>query len=94
MEFRNKGVATTLLHSIWSPSNCYAWGLYTSSPMTIRALEKATMRNVDVDLIGKKLDKLKAVAYDIFPSTEWIDNYQDGIVDTKFFVDHKDLECC
>lgn len=39
----------------------------------------------------QKLDKLKSVAYDIFDDSSWIDNYSCGMVNTEFYVDHKDL---
>ena len=59
--------------------------------MTIKALERATMRKVDPNTINKKLDKLKSVAYDIFDDSSWIDNYSCGMVKTEFYVDHKGL---
>ena len=91
-EYQGNGIATKILFSIWSPSDCYAWGLYTSNPMTVATLEKATMRRVDVSLIEKRLDKLKSVAKDIFEDTSWIDNYSNGMVNTNFYVDHTQLE--
>lgn len=90
-QFRGNGIGSELLHSIWGLSDCYAWELFTSNPMTIKALERATMRKVDPNTINKKLDKLKSVAYDIFDDSSWIDNYSCGMVNTKFYVDHKDL---
>ena len=59
-QFRGNGIGSKLLHSIWGLSDCYAWGLFTSKPMTIKALERATMRKVDPNTINKKLDKLKS----------------------------------
>ena len=90
-QFRGNGIGSKLLHSIWGLSDCYAWGLFTSNPMTIKALERATMRKVDPNTINKKLDKLKSVAYDIFDDSSWIDNYSCGMVNTEFYVDHKGL---
>ena len=90
--YRNNRIATKMLHSIWQLSNCYAWGLYTSNPMTIKALENATMRKVNVALISKKIELLKTFAYDIFDNMDWIENYDNGIVDTNFYVDHSDLK--
>lgn len=90
-QFRGNGIGSKLLHSIWGLSDCYAWGLFTSNPMTIKTLERATMRKVDPNTINKKLDKLKSVAYDIFDDSSWIDNYSCGMVNTEFYVDHKGL---
>ena len=36
-QFRGNGIGSKLLHSIWGLSDCYAWGLFTSNPMTIKA---------------------------------------------------------
>ncbi len=67
-------------------------GLFTSNPMTINVLEKATMRKINVTTINKKIDKIKVVAYDIFDSSEWIESYRNGIVNTNYFVSHDNLQ--
>ena len=87
-EYRGNGIGTKLMHSIWGLSNCYAWGLFTSNPRTIRALEKATMRKVDLNQIEKKFEKIKDVAYDIFDDENWLELQEGGTVNTSFFVDH------
>lgn len=90
-DYRNNRIGQKLMYSIWGMSNRWAWGLYTSNPSTIRALEYATMRKVDVKKISKHIDEIRSIAYDIFDSTEWIDNYADGIVNTNFYVSHEDI---
>jgi len=42
--YRNEGVATNLLFSVWGFSDHYACGLVTSNPFAVRALESATRR--------------------------------------------------
>lgn len=90
-KYRNKRIATRMMRSIWSQSDCYAWGLFTSNPKTIQVLEKATLRKIELHLIEKKLDKIKDVAKDVFSTEKWIDEYNHGIVSTDFYVDHSGL---
>lgn len=91
-KFRNQKIATRMMTSIWQLSNCYAWGLFTSNPKTVKVLEEATMRKVNVKMIGKKIDKIREIVYDVFDSMDWIDNYENGIVSTDFYVDHGNLQ--
>lgn len=44
-DYRNKGVAKSILFSIWGFSDHYAWGIVSANPYAIRALEKATRRH-------------------------------------------------
>lgn len=90
-KYRKHKIATRMMKSIWQLSNCYAWGLFTSNPMTIKVLESATMRKVDIKLINKKLDKIREVVKDVFPTMDWFDKYENGMVATDFYVDHTDL---
>jgi len=90
-EYRGNHIGTKMMQSIWGLSDSYACGLYTSNPMTIRALEEATMRPINVKLITKHFEKLRDVAYDVMDSTEWLDTYKDGIVNTSFPTNHEDL---
>ena len=91
-EYRGNNIGTKIMHSIWNLSDSYAWGLYTSNPMTIFALENATMRPVNVGLINKHIDKLRQAAFDLFSDTSWIDSYSKGMVNTNFWTDHSDLK--
>lgn len=50
-DHRNYGVGTKLLYSVWQFSDCYAWGLATANPRAVRALETATRRRVQADLV-------------------------------------------
>lgn len=89
--YRGQKIGTKLIHSIFGLSDSYACGLFTSNPMTIKALENATFRHVDVKKISSKIDVIKAAAYDIFEDTQWIEEYKDGMVDTNFPVDHSKI---
>ena len=91
-EYRGNHIGTKLMYSIWKLSDSFACGLYTSNPKTIKALEKATMRNVDVNYISRNIKYIKNLLYDLFPDTLWIDNYKKGVVNTHFFTDHTEIE--
>lgn len=86
--YRGRKIGTKLIHSIFGLSDSFAYGLFTSNPMTIKALENATFRHVDMKKINSKLDIIRAAAYDIFDDMNWIEQYREGIVDTKFQIDH------
>lgn len=45
-DYRRKGIAKTLLLSIWGFSSDYMWGLATSNALTIKTLEATTLRKV------------------------------------------------
>lgn len=90
-EFRGNHIGTKLMHSIWNLSDSYACGLYTSNPKTIKALEKSTMRDVDVNYISRNLKYIKKALFDLFPDTRWIEESEKGLVNTNFFIDHSEI---
>ena len=53
-DFRQQGIGKTLLFSFWGFSNDYAWGIMSSNPYAIRALEKATYRRIQPSIMKKK----------------------------------------
>ena len=89
-EYRRNQIGTKLMHSIWGMSDSWAWGLYTANPYTIKALEDATMRRVQIKQIDKNIEELKSVAYDLLEDMQWIESYEKGIVNTRFHIDHSD----
>ncbi len=89
--FRGHSIGTKLMHSIWQLSDSYAWGLYTSNPMTIRSLENATMRKVDIKKINSRFKKIAPYLRDLLPIENWTDSYTPGIAYTDFYVEHGDL---
>ena len=36
------------------------------------------MRKVDIKLINKKLDKIREVVKDVFPTMDWFDKYENN----------------
>lgn len=91
VKYRGKHIGRKMMYSIWGMSD-YAWGLYTAHPLTIATLEDATLRKVDPKyLTNKHLKYIKSVAGDLFEDMEWINNYHDGKVNTRFFISHEQI---
>lgn len=92
--YRNRGIARRLLFSIWAFSNHFAWGLVTSSPFTVRALEKATRRRVAPERIQVDIRTLLSggtqIPY-IKPSSETVFDATTARINTDFLVDHSGL---
>lgn len=95
-EHRNKGIAKNLLFSIWGLSNDFAWGIVSSNPYAIRALEKATRRRAHPTRIKKNASKLLSVGNDcvtyIDDKTPVQISKDESRVNTQFYVDQSDLE--
>ena len=89
--YRGNDIGANLMRSIWGLSDSWAWGLFTANPSTIKALENVTMRKVNVQAISKHISEIREVAYDIFDSLDWLNSYNNGIVNTEFPVDHSDI---
>lgn len=94
-DHRNKGIAKKLLFSIWGLSNDYAWGIITSNPYAVRALEKATRRRSIPIRIKKKIDTIidigsKNISY-INESTKYVIDNDHAKVDTRFYVSHDSI---
>lgn len=92
--YRNQAVGTRLLHSLWSFSDGFGWGLVTANPYALRALETATRRRCEPEAIKANLDTLlqfgEAIPYIAGKSTRVGDG--ESRIDTRFFVDHSQLE--
>lgn len=90
---RKKGIASTLLRSIWGFSDDYAWGLATANPCTVKTLESATFRKCKPVVIRKNLRAIKLIGAD----TTFVngDSYDvtncSSQVNTKFFVDNSEF---
>ncbi len=95
-DYRNQSVAKKLLHAIWGFTDNYAWGIVTSNPYAVRALEKATRRRGDTQRIKHNLKKILSIGEEYI---SYINKDMDVVVDksgasinTSFFVDHSDVE--
>lgn len=95
-EYRHKGIGKNLLFSIWRFSNNFAWGILTSSPYAIRALEKATRRRCVPKRIKKNSRMLinfgiKNVSY-LGEGMDIKISDADAMVNTCFYADHSQLD--
>ncbi|MBE5936927.1 MAG: GNAT family N-acetyltransferase [Lachnospiraceae bacterium] len=93
-EFRQRGIASTLLRSIWGFSNDYAWGLATSNPCTVKTLESATFRQCKPKVILKHMPEIRALIQEIpFVNGEDIKvSNSSSQVDSKFFVQNTEYK--
>lgn len=94
-EHRKKDIGKTLLFSIWKFSDHFAWGVLSSSPFAIRALEKATRRRCVPKRIKKNSRKLvsfgsKNVSY-VSKRMEVEITADTSKCDTQFFSDHSEV---
>lgn len=94
-DYRHKGVGKTLLYSIWGISDHWAWGILSSNPYAIRALEKATRRRCVPVRIRKNKTKLNSIGVTHVPyvteETELEVSMDVSRINTKFYVDHSDV---
>lgn len=94
-DHRHRGVAKRLLSAIWSFSDHFAWGLVSSNPYAVLALEKATRRRCDPFVISHHQDDLldlgaNLIGYIQQSKSHRIDDTQ-SIIDTEFYLDHSEL---
>lgn len=95
-QYRKQGIGKKLLFSFWGFSNNYAWGIMSSNPYAIRALEKATYRRVDPKCIKKK--KVALVKFGINnisyfnKQTELVVTPQNSKVNTQFPSDISNIK--
>ena len=90
-EYRGQGIATNLMRSIWSFSNCYAWGLITPNIRTVKTLESATFRKCTPSIIDKHIKDIKKITNELFfiDNTKINVNSKHSVVDTSFYVERK-----
>jgi len=87
-DYRKIGIGKTLLFSFWGFSNDYAWGIMSSNPYAIRALEKATYRRVQPLAMKKKEQRIikfgvENVSY-LDETTDFVVTAKNCKVNTKF----------
>ncbi len=94
-DYRNKGIAKNILFSIWCFSSDTAWGIVSSNPYAIRALEKATRRRAIPSRIKRNSKRLKNIGKEYVP---YIDDDSEieicdttSAINTNFFVDHQEI---
>ena len=94
--YRRHGIASTLLHAIWGFSNYYAWGIVSSNPFTVEALEAATFRKADASVIAEHAEWL---AGEVLPCVSFLRSArltldgENSRAYTGFHVDHSGPSC-
>lgn len=92
--YRHQGIATSLLHSIWGFSDYYAWGIVTSSPCTIEALEGATFRRGAPSRIVQDENFLREELFskiEFLKSAGWTISDSKSYIDTEFYTDRTNV---
>ena len=94
-DYRDRGVAKRLLSAIWSFSDHFVWGLVSSNPYAVRALEKATRRRCDPRIISHHQGSLLQLGANLIEYIQQsrghrIDDTQ-SVIDTEFYLDHSEL---
>ena len=88
--YRRRGIASTLLHSVWGFSNYCAWGIVSSNAFTIEALQDATFRRASPTVMAESADWLREEVLGGIPflaQSEWRISERESIVNTAFFTD-------
>lgn len=91
-KYRRQGIATALLHAIWGFSDYYAWGIVTSSPCTVEALEGATFRFCRADVISRHSAFIRRSVLSEIPflrNAKWLHDARISRIDTGFFTDRQ-----
>lgn len=91
--YRRRGIASTLLRSIWGFSDDYAWGLATTNPCTVKTLESATFRKCKPETILKNLRAIRTIGADIsfVKDAPYNVTRTNSQINTNFFVDNFDF---
>lgn len=89
-KYRQRGIASTLLRSIWGFSDDYAWGLATTNPCTVKTLESATFRKCKPEVIQKHLRAIRAIGADIsfVKDASYVVTRAGSQINTEFYVDN------
>lgn len=92
-DYRKKGIASTLLRSIWGFSDDFAWGLASANPCTVKTLESATFRKCRPAVIQKNLSTIKEIGKDIsFVRSEAFEvTGMSSQINTEFYIDNSEF---
>jgi len=93
-DYRKIGIAKTLLHSIWGFSDYAAWGLATSNPLTIKALESVTFRKVNIESLKENESSLVELAEEVefVEPSQFCFQEKTLVAFTNFFPDYNQLK--
>jgi GNAT superfamily N-acetyltransferase len=90
-DMRSKGIATEMLAKVWTKDNV-AWGLVSSHPHTVRALERATQRICVPQIINKHAELLmKASEIPYIQGCKFTITESQSVMHTNYFTDHTEV---
>ena len=92
-DWRRRGIAKRLCRIAWGTRKYFAYGLVSSHPYAVRALEGATVRRCDRNLAAQHAQEL--IEYSCIPYMKGKTLcFDDGrcLIDTQFPVDHSGVE--
>ena len=90
-DMRSKGLATEILSKSWTRDNI-AWGLVSSHPHAVRALERAVQRICIPQIISKyATDLIKDCEIPYILNCEISITGSQSVIHSKFFVDHNEV---
>ena len=93
--YRRRGIAKKMLHSIWGFSDYYAYGIVTSSPCTVEALEGATFRRGTPARISADATFLRNEIFEkigFLQNAEWNISDQSSVVNSEFWTDRNQVQ--
>jgi hypothetical protein len=90
-EFRHRGIAKKLISMAWD-EKCVAWGIVTSHPFAVRALEKITGFVCELKLIAQHAGAfVEAAGIPYVDSSRLCITESKSVIDTQYFVDHEEV---
>ena len=95
--YRRKGIASTLLHSVWGFSDYYAWGIVSSNPFTVETLEAATFRRANASFTASQASWLREEVLGrvvFLRSARLTIDSRNSRAYTGFYVDHGNIADC
>ncbi|MBP5734288.1 MAG: GNAT family N-acetyltransferase [Candidatus Methanomethylophilaceae archaeon] len=91
-DYRRRGIASRLLHSIWGFSNDCAWGLATTNPCTIKALESTTLRHATLSEIRRNEKLVRKICARIPYIMNLEIDEKGSRAFTDFYVDSEEIK--
>ena len=88
--YRRRGIACNLLRKISGVADFFCLGVVTSNPLTVRALESATSRCVDLKMmmVHEALIRNEILAdVDFLEMAQWRISSAESVVDSGFYTD-------
>ena len=88
--YRRRGVASRLLQEIWACAYFCCMGVVTSNAFTVKALERATARRVEPEVLKDnevfiRREILSGIGF--LESAEWMVSTTKSVIDSGFYTD-------